>query len=772
MTFKFLCVVCCLTSFWVNVDLARGSSETAELEKWSRLMKEPVTEQSFRSACDLMQAIAKTDVDKSYELFTGYLPRIESTRNHRWLHVLFMGWGHAEESLDYYKKAENLYRRARANAEGYPHLYREALVGTILLYLEWGKKDSLDKYIRTSETECMKSGDNENLSFTYTFKAMASLDNRDTVSYYLTKAIGLAKNLPDKNAEFTARYNYAVVYLQSDPEKEVDELESLLSLARDSSLNHYPPKLYERTNFSFRNPVPSIYYNLMQVNLLLTDYGEAEKYAKLFYDLTITAHPHSIQAPYFNAEMAIVEAYSGNWRPAAGYLGKSREQFRLPEEKIPYISYFIAAGMMAEHKKKYEQAAHYFKEALNKGNTRGLYLMPPEIYYAHALILTNNLAAASRVFEGLKQRMQQNKYAATGFYYYKYYAELLKAQHDYPGYAEALETFYNIKDSLISLGRYRAIHEVETKFHVREEQVRINRLKEEQAAAAANDRRERIFYTALIVLAAVIIILLMLILRYRQIRSRQKEALHQSRVRQMEEQQRIAVMRGMMEAEEKERYNIADQLHDEVGSLLSLAAMNISSAAEKNGNSSQIFEKLHKAQDILSSVAGNIRDLSHRLTPMVIEKHGFRKAIEDLAGTINLSEKLKLETVIIGFSELAPAQGGNEPSGYSVTFLNTLYRIIHELIHNIVKHADAKHALLELVEHEDQISLMIEDDGIGIPGFSSSGKADTPGDGKGLRNIKLKIEHLNGRIEISSKKDKGTIIICEIPTAYENHYSR
>ncbi len=771
MILKFLAVVCCLICFLMNDEFTQNSIETAALEKWTNLMKEPISEQSFRSACDLMQVIAKTDVNKSYELFTRYLPRIDSTHNHRWLHVLLMGWGHAEESLDYYDKAEVLYRRARVNAEDHPLLYRETLVGTILLYLEWGKKDSLDKYIQTSETECLKSSDHENLSFTYTFKAMACLDNRDTMSYYLTRAIRLAKNLRDKNAEFTARYNYAVVFLQSDPEKEVDELESLLSLARDSSLSHYPPKLYERTNFTFRNPVPSIYYNLMQVNLLLTDYEEAEKYAKLFYDLTITSHPQSVQAPYFNAEMAIVEAYSGKWLLAAGYLDKSREQFRLPEEKIPYISYFIAAGMMAEHKKKYDLASHYFKDALNKGNTRGLYLMPPEIYYAHSLILTNNLELANRVFEGLKPRMRQNKYAATGFYYYKYYAELLKAQHNYPGYAGALETFYNIKDSLVSLSRYRAVREVETKFHVKEENERINRFKEEQAATAANIRREKIFYTALIVLASIIIILLILILRYRQIRGRQKEALHQSRLKQMEEQQRIAVMQGMMEAEEKERYNIADQLHDEVGSMLSLAAMNISSVVEKSEDGNQIFTKLHKAQDILSTVAASIRDLSHRLTPIVIEKHGFRKAIEDLAETVNLSEKLKLETIIIGFSDLTPTQGKNESSVYPVTFLNSLYRIIHELINNIVKHADAKHALLELVEHEDQISLMIEDDGIGISGFSSSVKADSLRDGKGLRNIKLKIEHLNGRMEISSKKDKGTIIICEIPTAYENHNS-
>ena len=694
-----------------------------------------------------MQAIARTDIKKSYTLFTAYLPRIEATHNHRWLHVLLMGWGHAEESLDYFKEAEVLYRQARVNASGNPVFYREALVGTILLYLEWGKKDSLEKYIGISERKCQKADDRENLSFTYTFKAMSRQDNRDTMNYYLTRAIRLAKNLPDKNALFTARYNQAVVYDQNNPEREVDELESLLQVARDSSLSHYPPKLYERTDFTFRNPTPSIYYNLMQVNLLLTDYDEAEKYANLFYDMTITPHPKSVQAPYFNAEMAIVEAYAGNWTKAAAYRDKSREQFHLPEDKIPYISYFIAAGMMAEHRHKYELASHYFKTALTKGDTGGLYLMPPEIYYAHALILTKNLQGASRIFSELTPRLQQNKYTATGFYYYQYYSELLKAQHDYHGYADALQTFYNIQDSLISMSRYRAIREVETRFHVREEQDRINHLKEEQAITAANIRKGKFFYTALIVLAAVIIILLVLILRYRQIRSRQKEALHQSRLKQMEEERRVAVMQGVMEAEEKERSNIADELHDEVGSMLSLATLNISSVVENGKDRNQTNERLAKAQDILSSVAMTIRNLSHRLTPTVIEKYGFRKAVEDLSDTINLSDKITLETIIVGFEK---------NDGYPVALLHFMYRIIQELLHNVIKHANATHALLELVEHDDHIAFMIEDDGVGIGDFSTT-------KGKGLYTIQSKIRQLDGMIEISPKKDGGTLIVAEIP---------
>jgi signal transduction histidine kinase len=153
-----------------------------------------------------------------------------------------------------------------------------------------------------------------------------------------------------------------------------------------------------------------------------------------------------------------------------------------------------------------------------------------------------------------------------------------------------------------------------------------------------------------------------------------------------------------------------------------------------------------KAHEILSAVSSSIRDISHRLTPLVIEKYGFRKAIEDMDHAINLSQRLKLETVIIGF---------DADNKYPVSLLNNLYRIIQELVHNIIKHAHAVNARLELVEHEKHISVMVEDDGIGIEDY-------TLAKGKGLKAIQSKIAYLNGDMEIMKKTDNGTLIVIEL----------
>ena len=226
----------------------------------------------------------------------------------------------------------------------------------------------------------------------------------------------------------------------------------------------------------------------------------------------------------------------------------------------------------------------------------------------------------------------------------------------------------------------------------------------------------------------------------------QKEILQQSKMMEMQKQHRIEIMQGAIDAEENERHKIADQLHDEAGGMLALASLNISSTLEKGNLDKASLEKTEKAFEILTNVSSTIRNISHQLTPLVIEKYGFKKAIEDMAHSINLSGKLKIETVVLGFED---------DSKLPIVLLNNLYRIVQELIHNILKHADAMHARVELVEHEKQISIMVEDDGIGMKDYRLS-------KGKGLESIQSKIAYLNGRMEIENKQDKGTLIVIEI----------
>jgi len=441
-------MLCSILLLHLNFVFAQAYTEKQAYADWEQLKKKPINEENFRAACDLMQKIGKTNLDISYDMLSQYVPIVKSTSNRRWVHILLMGWAKAKESFGFFEEAQQLYRRARENALYDKRSYNESLVGTVLMHLEWGKKDSLEKYLALGHKACKESNDTENLSFIYTFRAMADQQDTAAMRKNLDTAMSLSAALPDKNAFFTAAYNRAVIYSQFNLAKQVAELEELYELSKDSTLNRYPVRLYDRTAFTFRNAGPSVYYNLMQVNFLLTDYDNAWEFAELFYDATIKPNPASINAPYFNADMAIAKAYQNDYTNAGKYLAESRRGFNLPEDSIPYISYFIASGMMAEQAGEKEKALRYYYQALQRGETRSQHLVPPEIYYANALIAAGRLKQAELELEKLKQFLQTPKYSAIGLNYYKCYASLLKAKGDFASYGKALETYKNHPKSI------------------------------------------------------------------------------------------------------------------------------------------------------------------------------------------------------------------------------------------------------------------------------------------------------------------------------------
>lgn len=749
-----LLLYCSIFLLLTQFVFAQAYTDQQAYSDWNELKKKPLTEENFRAACDLMQKIGKTNLSISYEILSQYVPMVKATGNRHWIHILLMGWAKAKGSFGFFEEAQQLYQQARENALYDKRSYNESLVSTVLMYLEWGKKDSLDKYLDLGKKSCEETNDKENLSFIYTFRAMANQPDTAAMRQYLDTAMNLSANLPDKNAFFTAAYNRAVIYSQFSLARQAAELEELYELSKDSTLNRYPVRLYDRTAFTFRNAGPSVYYNLMQVNFLLTDYDNAWKFAELFYNATIKPNPASINAPYFNADMAIAKAYQKDYVNAGKYLDESRRRFNLPEDSIPYISYFIASGMMAENAGQNDKALRYYSQALQRGETKSQHLVPPEIYYANALINANKLTEAEKELGKLQQFLQTRKYSAIGLNYYKYYAALLKAKGDFTNYSKALETYMTIKDSLANLNRYRVIKEVETRMRIQDKEQQISRLNFENEAKQKEIRRERIYRIIFTSLAAIIILLLLAYSRnHRQRRiqtekiAHQNELLQQNKIKELEKQHRIEVMQGAIDAEENERYKIADQLHDETGGMLSLVTLNLSSVLEKGSEDNQSQEKLQKAHEILNTVSASIRDISHRLTPLIIEKYGFRKAIEDMGYTVNLSGKIKFHTLIIGFENA---------DKYPVSLLNNIYRIIQELVHNILKHAQATDAMLEVIEHEDNISVIAEDNGIGIDDYKAA-------KGKGLEAIHSKIAYLKGRIEIQRKNDNGTLIVIEIP---------
>jgi hypothetical protein len=206
-------MVKCLLAIWCSCLLsgipavARDYTEQEGVAAWNTLKTRTVNGDSFREICDLLQDIARTNIALSYRILSEYTPMVQATGNREWVHILLMGWAKAKESLDYFAEADSLYRQARENARraGNTRFYDEKLVGTVLLYAEWGREDSLGKYAVMGEAAARQANDKESLSFIYTFRSLTHPDDTAAMGRSLRQAMVLASTLTDKNALFTAR---------------------------------------------------------------------------------------------------------------------------------------------------------------------------------------------------------------------------------------------------------------------------------------------------------------------------------------------------------------------------------------------------------------------------------------------------------------------------------------------------------------------------------------------------------------------------------------
>src|SRR5690606_41535259 len=195
----------------------------------------------------------------------------------------------------------------------------------------------------------------------------------------------------------------------------------------------------------------------------------------------------------------------------------------------------------------------------------------------------------------------------------------------------------------------------------------------------------------------------------------------------------------------------AHKLHDEVGNLLSIAQLNVSQLATSGGiQETGQQAKLQATSRVLGEITESIRTISHSLMPIALEKFGLKPALQDLVSLLNTSDDIHVEVIIDGIEDTTtwPAQ-----------LPLTIYRMVNEVLNNILKHAKAGNILLQIVELENAVTVYIEDEGIGY-----SDTANTK-NGRGLAMLRNSIEYCKGIIESSKAPTGGTFVFAESPTS-------
>jgi len=266
-------------------------------------------------------------------------------------------------------------------------------------------------------------------------------------------------------------------------------------------------------------------------------------------------------------------------------------------------------------------------------------------------------------------------------------------------------------------------------------------------------REERIKNTILIIGISLVVIISIWLYVVDQRRKNIKaiaaknDEINKQKIDELLQQQEIASLQGVLEGQETERKRVAIDLHDRLGGILSMVKLHFSAVEEKIDPENPTKEKFLTASELLDLAAGEVRNISHNMMSGVLAKFGLIPALEDLKSRISETGKLQVNLYT---SNINGSLDGEQEL--------QLYRIVQELMSNILKHSDATETNIQLNENEDNVNLIVEDDGVGF----NPEKLDVNA-GIGLNNLKARVSKLNGTLHIDSGLGAGTTISIDIP---------
>ncbi len=218
------------------------------------------------------------------------------------------------------------------------------------------------------------------------------------------------------------------------------------------------------------------------------------------------------------------------------------------------------------------------------------------------------------------------------------------------------------------------------------------------------------------------------------------ETLQNEKNKQQEE-----IINTISEFKEKEMQRLSNLLHDSVGARLSAIRLQLDTLVSKNNSDADNMQIDFVAKDI-SALADEVRTFSHEISPLLLQKNGLIITIQQLIQSINKTGKLNIQFENIG--------SVNQVS-FSTEIM--LYNILHELIQNIIKHAEADFCIIQLMIEKEIISIFIEDNGKGFDPKKTN-------DGLGFSQIKKLIAFVDGSFSLDTSPNKG----CKISIEFKN----
>ncbi|WP_330443025.1 sensor histidine kinase [Flavobacterium sp. C4GT6] len=317
-------------------------------------------------------------------------------------------------------------------------------------------------------------------------------------------------------------------------------------------------------------------------------------------------------------------------------------------------------------------------------------------------------------------------------------------KNDYKNAYEAYIEYKSFEDSISAHEQSLTISEMETKYQTRETE-----LKNEVLTAEVKTGKILVYiFIGLLIASLVIGFLIIKNARRRVYISKQEKLIEQQKLEKALKEFELNSIDLMLEGQEKERERIANDLHDNLGSMLATLKMNFEHLRMRKNEIREEEDKLYDRTDqLIEDAYQKVRSIAHAKNAGVFANEGLIPTIRKMAGKISIPGKLTIEVLAVGFNKRLENK-----------IEIAIFRMVQELSTNIIKHSKATEASIQLTNHDDNINIIIEDNGVGFKSTTAPSS-----NGMGLNTITKKVEQLGGTFTIDSTPGKGTTIIIDLP---------
>ena len=562
-----------------------------------------------------------------------------------------------------------------------------------------------------------------------------NLNKMDSAIIFLKLAIPVAKLMNDTNRVARVLANIGNVYLHLKD--------------RVTAIDYYLQSVRIWETCGDKNYLPIVYSSINALFDELKEHYKAAEYGNKAVEL---AQDIGDSYSEVNGLINLAITYS--------YLGETEKQFELLARALPLAKkngdldqiatvyhsigdHFFLKKNFSTSLEKYLESYAYVQQMGNKYHLCTISTALAQVYYKldkkdkalQYILLAEKTANEVGTRTDLKE-------------IYKTRAEIEQQTGNYKLASEYFLKTIILSDSLFKAETSEKVADVEAKYQNEKKQQSIMQLEKDKQIQSLSIRQKSILNYFLIGSLGVLIIVGFLIyrnLRHRQQLAKQQDELQQQHIRELEKDKQLVAVDSMLKGQEEERSRLAKDLHDGLGGLLSGVKFSLSNMKDNliiTPDNMAVFER---SLDMIDTSIKELRRVAHNMMPEMLTKFGLDEALKEYCNTINTTKLLAVKYQSLGMD--ARLDRATEI---------IIYRIIQELLNNIMKHAAATEVLVQLIREKDRLNVLVEDNG---KGFDTALLEKSKG--AGWVNIRSRVDYIKGQIDINSEAGKGTLVNIE-----------